>query len=100
MEKAIVTVHVIDTETVSVYLREHAHCDVVVVAVPADMQVLISTVSDGFLPTSISFFAHHVTGEYLIDDLFCLWMHFRCCGRRQHLASAHEKEVRSFDYCV
>ena len=65
VDKATVTIRIVDTETVTVYHRGNARDDVFVIAVPADVQVLVSTVAEGYLPNSILFLSHHRTGQYV-----------------------------------
>ena len=62
VDEAIVTIHVVDTDTIRVYQQIHAQFDTLVVTVPAEVQVLVRAAAEGYLATSVLFFTNHLTG--------------------------------------
>jgi hypothetical protein len=65
VDEAIITIRVVGSDTTRLYQQIFAHSDTLVITVPAEVQILVSTEADGYLATSLLFFTHHLTKNFL-----------------------------------
>ncbi|XP_062510209.1 uncharacterized protein LOC134186269 [Corticium candelabrum] len=58
---AVVSIRVIDSEAVTLYQRISATENIVLIVVPPNTYLLISVEADGYLPSSASYYTHHLS---------------------------------------
>ena len=60
---AVVTIRVVDSEAVTLYQRISATENIVLIVVPPNTYLLITVEADGYLPSSASYYTHHLSGQ-------------------------------------
>ena len=68
---AVVTIRVVDSEAVTLYQRISATENTMLIVVPPNTYLLISVEADGYLPSSASYYTHHLSGQILTFAEFC-----------------------------